>query len=175
MTYTLECDVTGIVEDAIGDALNELEEAAENIRKYRPTTMVHQEEIDLDYLLAEHHAIAIVWDCQHVRDQRSDLTSEQAWAVLQLCQERWDRLNDPMLQTIRDAATALYPPARMLQMQKISDLIAGYGGGNERENLVDLLADAMHWCEGFGEPFEEFAATAQVHFAEERSRKGDAS
>ena len=30
----------------------------------------------------------------------------------------------------------------------------------------------MHWCDGFGEPFEEFSGTAGVHFANESTKKG---
>src|SRR6185312_1207348 len=167
MTYTHEFEIGDTVDDAVDDILSELEEAVENIRKYRPAKVSHEEEIDIDELLAEHHAIAIVWDIRHVRDQRSDLDDDQAWAVIQLCQERWDRLNDPMLETIRDAAEALYPKPPEARPRKVAEIIVNYGTGGERENLVDLLTDAMHWCDGFGEPFEEFAATAQVRHLEE--------
>jgi len=165
MTYALEIEITDVVDDAIDNAFGEIEEAVENIKKFRPEKVLHQEDIDLDELLAEHHAIPIVWDIRHVGDQRPDLDDAQAWAVLQLCRERWDRLNDPMLETIRDAAEALYPKPRP---RKIAEVIANYGSGDERENLVDLLADAMHWCDEFGEPFEEFYGTARLHFDEER-------
>jgi len=49
-------------------------------------------------------------------------------------------------------------------------IIGHYGDGDERENLVNLLADLMHWCEGFGEPFDEFYGSAKIHFAEEPNR-----
>ena len=58
---------------------------------------------------------------------------------------------------------------------KAAEIIAGYGDGDERENLVDLLADAMHWCDGFGEPFDEFCGTAGVHFAQEVTGKQEGS
>jgi len=109
MTYALNIELTGPLEDAIDDVLNEMEEAIDNIRKFRPERVMHQADVDIGELLAEHHAIPIVWDSQHVRDQRPDLTDEQAWEVLQECQRSWERLNDPMLETIRQVADNLFP------------------------------------------------------------------
>jgi hypothetical protein len=65
--------------------------------------------VDIDELLAGHHAIPIVWDIDHVIDQRPDLNHEQAWEVLQECQRCWERLNDPMLEIIRQLADDLFP------------------------------------------------------------------
>ena len=78
-------------------------------RKRTEDRIVHT--ADLDDLLANQRAIAIVWDIQHVKDQRPDLGDEQAWEVLQECQQCHERLNDPMLETIRQVADNLYPAA----------------------------------------------------------------
>jgi len=109
MTYALDIEISGPLEDAIDNVLIEMEEAIENIRRYRPEKVTHLEDVDIDDLLADHQAIGIVWEVQHVIDQRPDLKHEQAWEVLQECQRSWDRLNDPMLETIRQVADNLFP------------------------------------------------------------------
>jgi hypothetical protein len=171
MTYTCEFDIGDVVDAAIDDILGEFEEAVDNIRKYRPAKVVHQQEIDIDEVLAEHHAIAIVWDIRHVKDQRPDLSDAQAWQVLQECRQDkycFDRYHDAMREMILDSAEKLFPPRRQIRSSKAAEVIASYGGGDERENLVDLLSDMMLWCDSFGEPFEEFYGTARLHFDEER-------
>jgi hypothetical protein len=173
-TYSMEIDTDAFSEEAVESIIGEIEEAIENIRKYHPSGDKATQDVDIDELLADHQAIAIIWDIQHVKAQRPDLGDEQAWEILQECQRCHHLLNDPMLETIRQVAENLYPRQRRERRDKAAEIIAGYGNGDERENLVDLLTDAMHWCEGFGEPFDEFCDTARVHFAEESktSRKG---
>lgn len=175
MTYSLDIELSDPLEAAIDDIIYEVEETIENIRKFRPHRVTHTEEVDIDELLAEHRSVAMVWDIQHIKDQRPELTDAQAWEVLQECHRNRDRLNDPMLETIRQVAENLFPRKRKARPTKAGEIIAGYGNGDERENLVDLLTDAMHWCEGFGEPFVEFCGTARMHFEEEAKsyRKGD--
>jgi hypothetical protein len=165
MTYPLKVELSDPFEDAIDSVISEVEEAIENIRKYSPSDLERTIDVDLEELLADHQAIAIVWDTSHVKDQRPDLSEEQAWEVLQAID--YDRLNDPMLETIRHVAENLHPRKRQPLPAKAGQIIAEYGDGDERKNLVDLLTDAMHWCEGFGEPFEEFYGSARIHFAEE--------
>ncbi len=173
-TYSMEIDTDAFTEEAIDGIIGEVEEAIENIRKYHPSGDKATQDVDIDELLAEHQAIAIIWDIQHVKDQRPDMDDEQAWEVLQECQQCHDRLNDPMLETIRQVAERLYPQQRLERRGKAAGIIAGYGTGDERANHVDLLTDTMHWCQGFGKPFDEFCDTARAHFAEETktSEKG---
>ncbi len=165
MTYTLDIELNDPLEAAIDDIISEVEQAIENVRKYGQPCLMHTVDVDIHELLADHQAIGIVWDIGHVKDQRPDLTEEQAWEVLHAIE--YDRLNDPMLETIRLVAENLYPHKRQARPTKVGHIIASYGTGDERENLVDLLTDAMHWCEGFGEPFDEFCGTSRMHFAEE--------
>ena len=55
-----------------------------------------------------------------------------------------------------------FPKHRKVKLAEVGKIIADYDpNGDERENLVDLLTDVMHWCEGFGEPFQEFGGTAR--------------
>jgi len=109
MSYTFDIELNDPLEAAIDDIIGEVEEAIENIRKYREPRLMHQVDVDIGELLAEHQAIGIVWDIEHVRDQRPDLSDNQAWEVLRECQVCWDRLNDPMLETIRQVAENLSP------------------------------------------------------------------
>jgi len=109
MTYVLDIELNEPLEAAIDDIIGEVEEAIENIRKYREPRLIHPVDVDIGELLAEHQAIGIVWDIEHVKDQRPDLGDHQAWEVLQECQGCWERLNDPMLETIRQVADNLFP------------------------------------------------------------------
>jgi hypothetical protein len=109
MTYELDIELNDPLEAAIDDIIGEVEEAIENIRKYHEPRLMHQVDVDIDELLAEHQAIGIVWDIQHVKDQRPELTDDQAWEVLHECQRTWERLNDPMLEAIRQVAGDLFP------------------------------------------------------------------
>ncbi len=112
MTYSLDIELSEPLEDAIDEILGEMEDAIENIRKCRPEKVTHQAEVDIGELLADHHAISIVWDVHHVMDQRPDLYQEQAWEVLQECQRSWERLSDPRLETIRQVADILFPEVK---------------------------------------------------------------
>ena len=109
MTYSFDIELNEPLEAALDDIIGEVEEAIENIRKYHEPRLMHQVDVDIGELLAEHQAIGIVWDIHHVRDQRPDLSDRQAWEVLQECQGCWERLNDPMLETIRQEAGGLFP------------------------------------------------------------------
>jgi hypothetical protein len=113
MIYTLDIEINDPLEAAMDDIIGEVEEAIENIRKYHDEPrLMHQVVVDIGELLAEHQAIGIIWDIQHLKDQRPDLTDDQAWDVLQECQRSWERLNDPMLETIRQVADNLFPQLR---------------------------------------------------------------
>ena len=94
---------------------------------------MHDVDVDIHDLLADHQAIAIVWDISHVKDQRPDLTEEQAWQVLQAIEH--DRFNDPMLETIRHVADNLYPIGKESLRRRIKSLLG------EVEALPDREAD----------------------------------
>jgi hypothetical protein len=42
--------------------------------------------------------------------------------------------------------------------------IAAYAGADAYTNLVDFLADAMHFCEQNGHSFDDALDTARMHF-----------
>jgi hypothetical protein len=99
MTYVIEIELAEVVGPDLKKLTSEIETAI----------LRHRETVDIDDLLEISQAIAIVWDISHVLDQRPDLTDDQAWEVLIECQSSWDRLNDPMLETIRHVAGNLFP------------------------------------------------------------------
>ena len=45
--------------------------------------------------------------------------------------------------------------------------IEAYSDDDTRTNLVDFLADAMHWCHLNGHCFEDVLDTARMHFEAE--------
>jgi hypothetical protein len=42
--------------------------------------------------------------------------------------------------------------------------IAAYSDDDTRTNLVDFLADVMHWCHLSGDDFRDALETAEMHF-----------
>lgn len=171
MSYPIEIEIDEPHTEVIDELLTEMEHCIMDIRDRWENTadrIVHT--VDLNDLLADRDAIAFVWDIHNVKHQRPDLSDELAWKVLQECKQDpqcFDRLDDIVREVILDAADRLHPQRRQVRSSKAAEVIANYGNGDERENLVDLLTDAMHWCESFGEPFEEFFGTARLHFDEE--------
>ena len=128
---------------------------------------IHDTEIDLDDILTENRLIAHLWGIGDVQQERPHLSNDQAWEVLKAVETRMNSEFGINWEFVRDVADELYPQKREARPTKAAEVIADYGDGGERESLVDLLTDAMHWCASFGEPFEEFHATAKCHFAEE--------
>ena len=45
--------------------------------------------------------------------------------------------------------------------------ITAYSGDDAHANLVDCLADAMHWCRFNGHSFNDALETARMHFEAE--------
>ncbi len=45
--------------------------------------------------------------------------------------------------------------------------LATYSDDDPATNLVDFLADAMHWCRAEGHDFADLLGTAEMHFQEE--------
>ena len=51
--------------------------------------------------------------------------------------------------------------------QTFEKAVESYGTGNPKEILVDLLTDAMHWCDANGEDFHISLAMACRHYIHE--------
>ena len=48
--------------------------------------------------------------------------------------------------------------------RRAADAIEAYTDDDMRSNLVDFLADAMHWCHIHGHCFDDVMYTARRHF-----------
>ena len=57
-------------------------------------------------------------------------------------------------------------PTIRQRCDRIARLLRG-GQGSSSENLIDLLADAMHWCDLNGESFEALRRVAYQHYLTE--------
>lgn len=170
MILDYDLDITAELDEAVEEILSEIEDFAGNLRGSRRGTITRTEPIDLDSLLYENRKVAVVWCIDDVLEYRPDLTFDQAWEVLKHSHDKLASSRCSMHAIIDAAADELFPRKRKRRPAKAAEIIAGYGDGCERENLVDLLADTLHWCEGFGEPFDSFLSTAEGHFADETAQ-----
>jgi hypothetical protein len=50
---------------------------------------------------------------------------------------------------------------------RADEAISRYGDDISESNLIDLLTDAMHWCDAFGEDFARLLAHALHHYVTE--------
>jgi|SRR6266852_5964287 len=171
-TYPLQITLEDLAEDTVDQIAGEIEEAVENIRKYYGGAVTHTEDVDIDELLAEHGAAAVVWTADNIRKIVPHLNDAQALAVIEDCFRIFNPDETANREMIFQAAARLFPTlSREQRFRRADTAINAYGKGDARENLVDLLADAMHWCDDMDEPFEEFCATARVHYDVERNPK----
>jgi hypothetical protein len=53
--------------------------------------------------------------------------------------------------------------------QRAQHSIAAYGDDIDESNLIDFLADAIHWCHQNDEDFERCLRLARTHFEAEIS------
>ena len=60
--------------------------------------------------------------------------------------------------------TDIHIPQRV---QRCDTAIEGYSGEDQLTNLIDLMADAMHWCDDTGQDFHYALCVAGKHFVAE--------
>ena len=175
-TYPLEIALDEFSDERIDAVIGEIEEAVENIRKYHGGDAKHIEDVDIDELLAVHGSAAVIWTADDIREvvphldeTRSPSRHRRVFPHFLTRRDSQPR-DDPS-----DRPAALPLLTRKERSQRADKAIHGYASGDARENLVDFLADAIHWCDDLGEPFDEFYQTAKVHHSEERNseRIGD--
>jgi hypothetical protein len=53
------------------------------------------------------------------------------------------------------------------RVKRCEDAITGYSDDSSFISLIDLLADAMHWCDANGEDFHYALCVAGKHFVAE--------
>ena len=167
-TYPLKITLDDIAEETVDQIAGEIEEAVENIRKYHGGAATHTEDVDIDDLLAEHGAAAVVWTADDIRKIVPHLNDAQALAVIEDCFRIFNPDDTANREMIFQVAERLFPTlSREQRCQRADKAINAYANGDTRENVVDLLTDIFHWCDDMDEPFEEFCATARRHFAAE--------
>lgn len=55
-------------------------------------------------------------------------------------------------------------PSNQQRAVRYQQAITVYSGDDAHTNLVDFLADAMHWCHINGDSFDDALDTARMHF-----------
>lgn len=104
---SLKLDLAQLLTNAAGET-SLLAPATVDIQQMLDFNEIGTSTLDLDQLLAEQHAIAIVWSIDDVKQMRPDLTDDQAWAVLQLCSRRYDADVGITLPVIRQFVSELF-------------------------------------------------------------------
>lgn len=129
-----------------------------------------EHELDLHELLDEEHAIALIWDTGMLLAHYPHLSEEQAWEVLQECERNYSGEHGLTWDDITEVITERYPdPDGFLMPERIArceKALVPYTDSDEA-NLIDLLADLMHWSRRKGQPFEQALETARMHFDHE--------
>jgi methylglyoxal synthase len=169
-TFPLEISLEHVTEETIDQIAGEIEEAVENIRKFYGGPNTHTEDVDIDELLVENGTAAVIWTADDIRKIVPHLNDVQALAVIQDCFRIFNPDETANREMIFQTAERLFPTlSRERRCRRADQAINTYANGDARENLVDLLADAMTWCDDMDELFEEFCATARVHYDAERN------
>lgn len=127
-------------------------------------------DIDIHELLSQNRQIAHIWGVEDVLEVRPDLGEEQAWEVLKECDRQLDSLHGLCWDDIKRVATDLFG-MRGERLAKCSRSLAEYGDDLPEANLIDLLTDAMLWCDSNGHEFQRLLETASKHFSEETNSK----
>lgn len=65
--------------------------------------------MDVHAILARRKQIALIWSVEDVLDLRSDLTTDQAWQVLQVCKRSHDCNHGITWETLQFTADEEYP------------------------------------------------------------------
>lgn len=124
--------------------------------------------LDLHNLLAEQRLIAAVWSVPDVLEVRPDLSEDQAWEVLQRCQGEHDRRIGICRQVVARTADALFGTGNKRRASRCQAVLATYNDQWDAEaNLIDLLADARHWCDREERDYGKLDRLAHEHYLAE--------
>src|SRR5271170_6965619 len=108
-TYPLKITLDEIAEEAIDQIAGEIEEAVENIRKYHGGAVTHTEDVDIDELLSEHGAAAVIWTADGVQKIVPHLNDAQALSVIRECFRIFHPDETANREMIFQAAERLFP------------------------------------------------------------------
>jgi hypothetical protein len=146
-------------------------EASVDVNNLFETACIPDEpDIDLRDLLDEQRAIALIWDADMVRSTYPHLTEDDAWQVLQVCEQCYSAENGLTWEDIGQVVAEHFPdPDGFLMPERIArceKAFAPYADTDEA-NLRDLLADLMHWSKRKGQSFDDALEMARSHFHHE--------
>lgn len=129
-----------------------------------------EQELDLHELLDEERAIALVWDTGMLRSHFPHLGEDQAWDVLKECERNYSAEHGLTWDDVTEVVAERYPdPDDFLMPERIArceKALVPYTDSDDA-NLIDLLADLMHWSRRYGQSFERALETARMHFEHE--------
>jgi hypothetical protein len=75
----------------------------------RPYRLEETNAIDIEAHLASRSQIASIWSVEDVRTRSPNLSDDQAWQVLQIAAQRYDRTGQLGWKTIQKVLAELYP------------------------------------------------------------------
>lgn len=125
---------------------------------------IYESEQDLSDLLHHNRLIADVWSIKDVRSVRPDLNDDQAWSVLQRVEHYLDSNSGITRESVEQAAHDLFGSRNAHRIERCNKAIVGYSDDLPESNLIDLMADAMHWCKANGHDFDKKLELARTHF-----------
>lgn len=122
--------------------------------------------------LAEMKTIATLWTTRDVQFYRPELTDEQAWQVLQECQAKDPggyRMSFRVINCVANRLFGSKAKSRATKCEKVLRTYEAYPNApcDQERALVDLLADAMHWCRKNRLDFHKILHDAQRHYYSE--------
>ncbi len=121
-------------------------------------------EVDLEDLLSENRLIAQIWGVEDVRSIRPELNDDQAWDVLQQIEKNFDGNRGVTWDMIERTAYDLFGTSPAKRVERCDDAVSAYNDDLPESNLIDFLADAMHWCRAKGFDFNAKLELARAHF-----------
>ena len=111
----------------------------------------------IDEILVRQRRMALIWTIDDVKQRRPDLDDEQCRQVLQACLDAEHGIN---WDTIDQTAFDKFGTSVSERVERFAKALAAY----EDPDLVDLLADAMHWAKANDHDFDAVLRTARMHF-----------
>ncbi len=173
MTYEIEIKLADVVGPTLKDLTGKTQAAVDTVIN---SVLCHRETIDVVRLLAEHRAIAQIWDADMLLSHYPHLTREQAWEVLQACDRTYRAEIGLTWADVDEVVDELHPDTVDLDLNskrvaRCADALQSYSDSDAKLNLVDLLTDTRHWCDQNAESFGELDRTAYQHYLAERNGK----
>jgi hypothetical protein len=128
------------------------------------TTKLKYAHVNFKELLCERRLIAPKWDIDDVDTVRPDLTADQAWEVLQAVDRDYSSECGITWKDLEQAAYDLFGTGGARRVDRCDKALHAYSDDLPESNLIDFMADAMHWCQAKGHGFDKALAMARAHF-----------